>query len=429
MDVAVIRLWGATVMQRSWVGHGCLFAVVVLSIAASTDADEYARASSRVFDVKYAVNQEALPLDSVVLWYTADRGESWHQYGADEDRRSPCVFNAPSEGLFGLFFVVTNATGASSQPPHADTRPHQWVYVDYTPPILQLHEPRVTTVIGETVVQIRWAAIDAHLTSRPVELAYRPFGVETWYPVTAAALANTGRYDWRTPVDLAGSVAIRATVTDEGGHRVTSEPQVLDLATRSEEPASAQAPEGSALKPSTDTAVQTALGTTTEDRARALLREALAEQERGRYRRGISVLRKAVTLDPGLTDGFVAMADMLLRIGDLEPALNAYEIALRQQPHLRSALRGAAMVDRKQKNYIRAAERLRTILRYNPDDAEVWMNLGDVAVFQGNDVLARDCYKRAATIDPRNETVIEQAQRRLNLMNEVRGPHAPDSGP
>jgi Tfp pilus assembly protein PilF len=415
-------------MQRSWVGHGCLLTVIVLSIARSTDAGEYAHAQSRVFDVKYSVNQEALPLDSVVLWYTADRGQSWHQYGADDDRRSPLAFNAPSEGLFGLFFVVTNATGASSQAPTANTRPHQWVYVDYTPPILQLHEARLTTVMGQAVVQIRWTAIDAHLTNRPIELAYRPFSSETWYPITAAALANTGRYDWRTPVDLTGSVAIRATVTDEGGHRVTSEPQVLDIAVRSEASASEQAPETAAREASGHPVIQAALGTSTENRARVLLREALAEQERGDYRRGISVLRKAVTLDPGMTDGFVAMADMLLRIGDLEPALNAYEIALRQQPRLRSALRGAAMVDRKQKNYTRAAERLRTILRYNPDDAEVWMNLGDVAVFQGDDVLARDCYERAATIDPQAETVIEQAQRRLSLMHEVSRPYAAGNG-
>jgi cytochrome c-type biogenesis protein CcmH/NrfG len=189
-----------------------------------------------------------------------------------------------------------------------------------------------------------------------------------------------------------------------------------------------QVPGTAAREPAGHPVIQAALGTSTEDRARVLLREALAEQERGHYRRGISVLRKAVNLNPGMTDGFVAMADMLQGIGDLEPALNAYEIALRQQPRLRSALRGAAMVDRKQKNYTRAAERLRTILQYNPNDAEVWMNLGDVAVFQGNDVLARDCYERAATIDPQAEMVIQQARRRLKLMHEVSRPYVPDGG-
>ena len=86
---------------------------------------------------------------------------------------------------------------------------------------------------------------------------------------------------------------------------------------------------------------------------------------------------------------------------------------------MRAALRGAAMVHRQNKNYGGAAAKLRTILRYNPNDAEVWMNLGDIAVFQGDDVLAQECYLRATRIDPDATQVMVDARKRLALMAEA----------
>ena len=54
------------------------------------------------------------------------------------------------------------------------------------------------------------------------------------------------------------------------------------------------------------------------------------------------------------------------------------------------------------------------------------MNLGDVAVFQGDEVLARECYTRAAEIDPGATTVIEDARKRLALMAQVSRSYAQD---
>jgi cytochrome c-type biogenesis protein CcmH/NrfG len=113
------------------------------------------------------------------------------------------------------------------------------------------------------------------------------------------------------------------------------------------------------------------------------------------------------------------MAGMLYRAGDFDRALNASEIALKQQPTLRGALQGAAMAYRQKKDYSSAAARLRTILRDHPQDAEIWMNLGDVAVYQGDELLARECYTRAMEVDPDAARVIEDARKRLALMAEV----------
>ncbi|MCH7814769.1 MAG: hypothetical protein IID40_12205, partial [Planctomycetes bacterium] len=97
---------------------------------------------SKIFDVEYRVNPAALPLEAVRLWYTVDRGASWSSYGLDNDRQSPVAFHAPQEGLFGFYIVVENASGTSSAEPQPRSVPHLWAYIDYTPPVVQVHRPQ-----------------------------------------------------------------------------------------------------------------------------------------------------------------------------------------------------------------------------------------------------------------------------------------------
>jgi cytochrome c-type biogenesis protein CcmH/NrfG len=62
---------------------------------------------------------------------------------------------------------------------------------------------------------------------------------------------------------------------------------------------------------------------------------------------------------------------------------------------------------------------LRTILEQKPNDAEIWMNLGDIAVYQGDELMARECYTRATEAEPSAEEIIAKAQKRLTLMAEL----------
>ena len=201
-------------MPRRVVRHGCLqAAIAAFLVAAALEGGEPVLVRSRVVDIEYTVNADALPLDSVRLWYSLDRGETWLDGGVDEDRQSPLLFDAPQEGLYGFFLVLSNATGPSSVPPARATQPHLWAFVDYTMPVVQLHPPRQTTMLGHRVLQIRWTAIDTHLGPRPVEIMYQRLPGREWYSVTDAPLPNTGRYDWRLPTDLDGSVAVCVMVS------------------------------------------------------------------------------------------------------------------------------------------------------------------------------------------------------------------------
>lgn len=401
-------------MQNKTARHGGLAWLFAVTCTVSAYGEEPIAVRSRVFDIDYAVQDEALPLESVELWYTPDDGRTWHQYGRDEDRRSPVSFDAPSEGGYGFYLVMANTAGASSGPPVAGTRPHVRAFIDFTPPVVQMHPPRQTTVLGSRVVQLRWTVIDAHLRDRPIELSYRLGSDGEWRRISGV-LPNTGLYDWRIPDELTGSVVFKVTAVDRGGHRVDSESSMLAIAT---ERAAALAADRS------DAAVlQTSPRTSTPDaavhRAQRLYEEGLTLREQGDFRHAIARLRQSARLNPSHTGAFLEMAKMLYSLGELDHALDAFNIVLEREPGRRAALHGAAKIHRRRNQLDRAAGLLRRILRDNPNDAETWMYLGDIAVYQGDELLARQWYTRAGKVDGTAPEIVAQTRKRLALMDEV----------
>ena len=155
-------------MHKNAIRHGCLAGLCATTSALGAGPG-LSRVQTRVFDIEYAVNNEAMPLDTVRMWYTLDEGLSWHPYGYDEDRQSPMRFRAPSDGLFGFYFRVTNLAGVSGEVPSSSTKPQTRVFVDSVEPVVQLHKVRQTSMLGRRVVQLRWTAVDSHLITRPIE--------------------------------------------------------------------------------------------------------------------------------------------------------------------------------------------------------------------------------------------------------------------
>jgi len=421
-------------------------ATLVVLVGQGVGAQEAVTVHTPHVEIDYAVNRDAYPIEDVEVWYTEDQGATWRLFGHDDDLRSPAVFTAPGEGLFGVFVIVRNATGPSSQPPTSATAAHRWIFVDSTPPVVQLHALRETTFQGERVILIRWTAIDTLLPQRPIELQYQTQAGPDWHAITPEPLPNTGQYDWQVPAGVT-TVALRAVVQDRGGHRTVSEPRTISLMPPAVQPTTPVlvssppprvasevngSPRGLPIdRPADETRVAdhqdddglqlTALtgSPRAKDLAERLFSEALTLREQGDLPRGVSRLREAVRLDPTRMDAFAEMAGMLYGLGDLDRAMGAYEIVLRQEPTSRSALLGSAAVLSQRREYAAAAQRLRTILRYRPNDAEVWMSLGDIAVYQGDEPLARECYTRASQIDPSAERIVTDARARLQLMSEV----------
>jgi len=398
--------------------------VVVLTMCLGLGADLMAAPRQQVqtqrFDIEYLINADALPVTQVELWYRVGESRDWRLYGMDGDRQSPMAFVATEEGPYEFFFVVTNEVGVSSQLPKLESQAHHVVFVDFTPPIVQLHEARQIEHLGRSLLQLQWNVIDAHLTDRPIELSYRSGEGTNWTLMVDGALSNTGRYDWPIREGLAGRIFVRLAATDRAGNRVVSEPREVWI-----RPVEVVATSASALKSrptmgaSTITAAEGTLESgldTDKTRAARYYAEALSLRDQQDYRGSVSKLRHAIKLNPSMTEALTEMADIMYLLGDFDRSQGAYELALRQSPAQRDALMGSARVHRQRREYGQAAQRLRTILRYQPDDAETWMNLGDVAIFQGDEMLARECYARATQIDPNAHAVIEEARKRLSLM-------------
>ncbi len=374
------------------------------------------RAQKSTVEIEYETNATALPLERVELWYTRDDGRTWTFHGTDEDRHSPVVFRAAEEGQFGFFVVLTNATGSSSGRPVASTRPQISVFVDFTPPVVQIHPARMTPSAEARVVQVRWTAIDAHLEPRPISIHYKFESGSDWRAIHTEPLANTGLYDWRISDDMMGPVRLRVSAVDRGGNQSHSEEQPFEIPSAMPLSTTVGTSEFfSGFLPDDDATLSGSQRA--RKRVAALVTQAREHDERGELVEGIARLRDAVRLDPTATEAFTEMGRMLLAVGDSERALDAFQIALKQRPKDRAALLGAALAQRDQRNYPAAAEHLRTILRYRPDDAEIWLALGDVAVFQGDELLARECYLRASRIDPEATAVIADARQRLALMS------------
>jgi len=392
---------------------GAVWALVLaaLGTAGPPDAANVARVRSRTFDVNYAINDDARPLTQVELWYTRDAGQTWHNAGYDRDTESPIAFTATEEGLYGFFVVAANSAGASSPAPQSGTTPQQWAFVDYTPPVVQLHPVRPGSSGPVRTLLIKWTAIDAHLAPRPVTLSYRTLDDGSWETM-GLALANTGRFE-----SLTGRIMIRITVRDAAGNQSVAALGATDLdglfRPPPVEPDSTSSPvptEEARAEPSEP------------DRARAqrLFEQAMAHAARKQHQLAISRLKDTLMLDPTRSDALVELGRALYAVGDTKESVRAYELALSQDSSSRAARAGMALTFYGLGQYGQAVEHLQAILKQNPQDVEAWLYLGDVEFRRGDELTALEHYEKAATLDPQARDVIQQARARLDNLDALR---------
>lgn len=383
--------------------------LVLTAATAADDAhpfDEAVKVETRRFQLEYRVNPDSQPLTRVDLWYSIDSGQTWHNYGPDPDQQSPIEFDAADEGPYGFYFVISNEWGTSAAAPQTGTVPHHRAFVDYTPPVLQLRPVIVDNNAGERIVRLRWSALDAHFDARPIALAYRMESEGDWRSI-AAPVANTGSYDWNCPGDLEGRMSVRVTAVDRGGHRVDAAASDVEMVRRQRW----GAPVGSLASAGPIAASQPAEG----DVARALkvFQRGAAHQERGEYRLAMSRFRDALAIDPVMTEALVHLGETMYFQREYSESAQAFRLALEQEPSWLRARRGLARSLVGAQDYERAAAELGLLLDADPRDAEAWLELGDVALWRGDEALAREGWRRAESVDGGSDEVAEKARARL----------------
>jgi len=370
------------------------------------------KAQSRRLEIDYQVNESALPLTRVELWYTRDGGETWHNFGLDEDRQSPIQFDAAEEGLYGFCFLLENKIGSSGDPPQPGTTPQQWCFVDYTPPIVQLHAVHVEQRDSlRPRLQIRWTAIDGHFDPRPIELSYRIAPDGEWARF-AERLSNTGRYDWFPPEPLEGRVVVRLTARDRSGHRVSAVARAVELV---------RTAAGDETTPPTgevgnDEQPADAMSKADRKRAETCFRRGLIHKERGEYRVAAARFQDALAINPRMPEALVNLGETLYFREQYAESIESFQWATKLEPGWTEARRGLVRSLMVIGHYEDASAQLARILSDAPEDAQAWLTLGDVSMSRGDELMARDNWQKAATVDPKAEDVIERATARLESL-------------
>lgn len=181
--------------------------------------------NSKRINLNYRL-EDVGPSGAVVeLWYTRD-ARTWQKHSEDKNPRPPFIVDVSEEGRYGFTLVVHSGVGLGDRAPQTGDTPQIWVEVDWTKPVVQLHNVEVGRGLEAGNLTVTWTATDKNLARAPIALSYAEHPEGPWTPI-AANLENTGRYIWRLPptgipyqfhvrveaVDLAGNVGSAQTPT------------------------------------------------------------------------------------------------------------------------------------------------------------------------------------------------------------------------
>jgi hypothetical protein len=173
------------------------------------------------------------------LWYTHDarswnKGPEFRLSPGDEQARQSITFDVVSEGVYGITLLARSGVGLGEKPPQVGDRPHLWIEVDTTKPVVKNQGVFVGTGPDKGKLTINWSAQDKNMARNPITLSYAEKADGPW-KAFAENLPNNGRHVWNMPpegvpyqfhvkveaIDLAGNV----------GEAITPELIKVDLST------------------------------------------------------------------------------------------------------------------------------------------------------------------------------------------------------
>lgn len=114
------------------------------------------------------------------------------------------------------------------------------------------------------------------------------------------------------------------------------------------------------------------------------------------------------------------LAEIYYNDGKFQQAIDIYATILQRAPEDRDARRGTALALVMQKNYSEALTHLEQVLARNPEDAQTWLDAGDVFIWMGDRSTAREYWKRALEISDRANPARQDARSRLRKFDAPR---------
>jgi hypothetical protein len=190
--------------------------------------------NKKTFNLTYNIENDGPSgvkgVDVYYLFVGTDGKEGdWVQYTTTglAPAKGPFQMSVPQEGRYGITLLAKSGADLSEPPPRRGDRPHLWVEVDETPPVVRITALEMGKGLSYGRVTIRWEATDRHLTARPIRILYSDRAdalPAEWKPI-ADSLSNTerngGSYVWdlqnpreRLPV----RVFVRVEAADQAGN-------------------------------------------------------------------------------------------------------------------------------------------------------------------------------------------------------------------
>jgi len=382
------------------------------------------------------------PVTGVTVWYTDDQTRTWKSLpGALSPEARRVVFDAPGDGLYGFFVVLHNAYGPSELPPEAGTAPHQWVHVDRTAPIVQIVELRPDPHFYDNrEVNIRWHAKDENLPDRPVKLHFRS-GQTKSYRLIAENQAAASAFRWTVPEGVSGRISVKVSVVDRAGNigrNVIDSFEIKempDLARQNRAappptplPAPAHTPDLVRPDPADGDVTRLVAAKYSEPPAlRPVVSDSAAAEAkkrydlgtwhrlRGEYALAMVRYREALKLAPDSVAARNDLAGLLFLRGKRDAAERELKRVLSINPRHRPSLKSLALVQASQRKYRPAVENLNKLLLIDDSDAEAWMYLGDVTMFRGDRLAAREFWTRARDLKTASNEVRQRSEKRLAI--------------
>lgn len=155
------------------------------------------------------------------------------------------------------------------------------------------------------------------------------------------------------------------------------------------------------------------------DNSRAVFR--LAQLSRGDPAMALQLFQRYVRLEPADPWGYMALGDVLARLGHYDDALRSYDLALRLAPAERDAIVGRARVLARARRTDAAIVAYEQWLATHPTDAETWRELGRERTRAGLPAAAAQAFERAQALSPDGATA--------RLLAVARAAAAPALGP
>jgi hypothetical protein len=192
---------------------------------------------SKTITLNYEISEKGPSgVSGVDLWMTED-GRSWSKMqlpkaALDPTFMGPLTFSVPGEGVYGFTLIAKSGVGLSERPPQIGDKPHVWIEVDLTKPVVELQSVLVGEGENKGRLSIAWSARDKNFGKTPIALSYSVQNGGPW-TTFAERLPNTGHYIWKMAdrdmpwqfylkveaIDLAGNI----------GEAITPGPVRIDL--------------------------------------------------------------------------------------------------------------------------------------------------------------------------------------------------------